>query len=308
MERRPFGQTGLQTSILGFGSSPAAHLNTDATTVTQMLNRLLDAGMNTVDTAASYPGSEKFIGEHLSHRRKDFILISKCGTKVEGVEGENWSRGLILQTVDRALRLLKTDVIDVMLLHTCDLNTLKKGEALGALVEAREAGKIRFAGFSGDNESAAYACAHPDVAVVEMSINIADQINLDVAIPEARKHKVGVIAKRPVANAAWKDPALQQGLYRGYSKPYTDRLAKMNLKPAHLGFSGPPEQSWPEIAIRFAISQPAVSTAVIGTTNPANAEANLAAINKGPLEKDVIEKLRAAFHKADPNGEWRGLT
>ena len=74
--------------------------------------------------------------------------------------------------------LYRHSVVDVMLLHSCDLATLQKGEALGALVKARDAGKIRFAGYSGDNEAAAWAAAHPDIAVLETSISIADQRNI----------------------------------------------------------------------------------------------------------------------------------
>ena len=90
-----------------------------------------------IDTAASYPGSERFIGEHLSHRRNEFVLISKCGSKIPESDASPWSEKLVSDTVDRALRLLKTDRIDVMLLHSCDLETLKNGEAIGALAKAR---------------------------------------------------------------------------------------------------------------------------------------------------------------------------
>src|SRR5208282_5869656 len=105
----------------------------------------------------------------------------------DDLRAEPWSPDLISQTIDRSLRLLKTDVLDVMLLHSCDLETLKKGDALGALVQARAAGKIRFAGYSGDNDAAAYAAAHPDVAVIETSINLVDQANLDLVLPVAQK-------------------------------------------------------------------------------------------------------------------------
>jgi aryl-alcohol dehydrogenase-like predicted oxidoreductase len=178
----------------------------------------------------------------------------------------------------------------------------------GALVKARDAGKIRFAGYSGDNEAVAYAAALDDAAVVEMSLSIADQANIDQALPVAVKHNTGVIAKRPLANAAWKDLGQQPGMYKDYAKDYTQRLHEMKLNPSDLGISGPAEQAWPELALRFTLSQTGVSTAVIGTTNPANARANLATADKGPLPADVITKIREAFRRADPKGSWRGLT
>ena len=77
-------------------------------------------------------------------------------------------------------------------------------------------------------------------------------------------------------------------MYKSYAKTYTERLAKMKLSPAALGFSGPPETAWPELALRFTLSQPGVHCAIIGTTNPDNARANLEAAEKGPLPPEVV--------------------
>src|SRR6187551_1513154 len=100
MEKRAFGRTGLSVSVLGFGAAPIGFLKTDRDRVGAILNLLLDNGMNLIDTAASYPGSEEAIAATVGHRRKDFVLVSKCGGKVSGVEGEPWSEKLITQTVD----------------------------------------------------------------------------------------------------------------------------------------------------------------------------------------------------------------
>jgi aryl-alcohol dehydrogenase-like predicted oxidoreductase len=308
MEKRIFGRTGLQVSVLGFGTAPAAHLDTEQEQTAKIIGRLLDAGMNVIDTAMSYPGSEEFLGKYFSGRRKDFVLISKCGQKIPESDTPDWSYETISRSIDRSLRLLKTDVIDVMLLHTCDFATLKKGDALRALADARDAGKIRFAGYSGDNDAVAWAAAQPDVAVVEMSVNITDQINIDVALPVAKKHNVGVIAKRPVANAAWKDPSQQPGMYRSYSQQYTERFKKMGLKLSELGHNDSDLRAWAEIALRFTLSFPEIHTAVIGTTDARNGQANLAAAEQGPLSNDLVQKIRAAFRKADPLGHWKGLT
>ncbi|HEY1629399.1 MAG TPA: aldo/keto reductase, partial [Tepidisphaeraceae bacterium] len=219
-----------------------------------------------------------------------------------------WSYETVSRTVDRSLRLLKTDALDVMLLHTCDLATLKKGDALRALADARKAGKIRFAGYSGDNDAVAWAAAQGNVAVVEMSLNITDQMNIDVALPLTKQHNVGVIAKRPVANAAWKEPSQQPGMYRSYSHEYTERFKKMGLKLSDLDYKDSDEKAWAEIALRFTLSLSEVHTAVIGTTSARHAQANLAAAEQGPLPSKVVQKIRDAFRKADPNKQWRGLT
>jgi aryl-alcohol dehydrogenase-like predicted oxidoreductase len=308
MHKTTFGRTGFQVSTLGYGCAPGAFLKAERESLAKIVGAMLDAGVNLIDTAAMYPGSEEFLGQHLSSRRKDFVLVSKCGTKIPDLAGEPWSKAYISAQVDRALKLLKTDVIDVMLLHSCDQATLHKGEALEALVAARDAGKIRHAGYSGDNEAAAYAATLPDIAVIETSVNICDQRNIDLVLPACIEHSVGVLAKRPIANAAWKDLATQQGLYKTYAKEYTERLAKMKLTPAELGFAGEPAQIWPEIALRFTLGQPGVHVAIVGTTKLESFQANLAVSGKGPLPVDAARKLRDAFRAADPDGKWLGQT
>ena len=278
-----------------------------------ILNYLLDHGVNLIDTAASYKNSEELIGDAIGKRRDQYILVSKCGQSFDDLKGEEWSAEQIARTVDRSLRRLKTDHLDVMLLHSCSLDVLQRGEAVGALAKARDAGKIRHAGYSGDNDAVAYAATLRDIAVIETSINIADQANITRVLPVARQHNVGVIAKRPIANAAWKSPDQQPGMYRDYASSYTDRLKKMNITPADVGFTGAgvtgdATADWPQLALRFTLSFPEVHSAIIGTTNPANAQKNIDFANQGALPRDVVEKIRAAFHHADPVGAWKGLT
>ena len=306
MDKATFGKTGLIVSRLGFGAGPIGFLKTDQERVGRILNMLLDSGVNVIDTAASYLGSEEVIGNTVAHRRDQYVLISKCGQSFPDLPGAAWSEQVITATVDRSLRRLRTEGLDVLLLHSCDLATLKKGEALGALVKAREAGKIRCAGYSGDNDAAAYAATLADVAVLETSVNIADQMNLDTVLPAARKNNLGVIAKRPIANAAWKEPSEQPGFYGTYASEYHRRLKQMKLNPTDLGFTDPPDQAWTELALRFTLSQVGVHAAIIGTTNPEHARANIAAARKGPLPPQFVQKIREAFLRADPQRRWTG--
>ena len=97
-------------------------------------------------------------------------------------------------------------------------------------------------------------------------MNICDQANLDAVLPETRRRNIGVIAKRPIANAAWKGTAHQRGLYVDYTKTYIDRFAIMKDIFDEMGFEGATAETWPEIALRFTVWQPGVTTAVVGTT------------------------------------------
>ncbi len=305
MIKHPFGNTGEEVSILGFGTAPIGYLNADQERAGKILNMMLDAGVNLIDTGASYPGSEQMIGKTIGHRRREFLLVSKCGGSLPDIEDGKWTPSLVSKTVDRSLKNLGTDVLDVMLLHSCDLKTLKENGLIEPLVQARDAGKIRFLGYSGDNETAAYAAGLEEISVIETSINLADQINITKVLPICRSRNVGVLAKRPIANAAWKDISQQQGLYKTYAKVYTDRLAKMKLQPADLGFT---DADWPEIALRFTLSQSGVHCAIIGSQNPDNAARNIALADKGPLPADVVQKIQQAFLTADPDGRWAGQT
>lgn len=309
MDTLSFGATGLPATPVGFGGAPFGLLGVPEADSDRLLDALLDLGVALVDTAASYADSEAAIGRAIGARRDQYTLVSKCGQQVGDETAEAWSAELIANSVDRSLRRLRTDHIDVMLLHSCALEILQRGEALEALRRARAAGKIRFLGYSGDNEAAVWAAEQPDVAVIETSINIADQHNIDGALAVARRRNLGVLAKRPIANAAWKQPEQQPGFYRNYSTIYHQRLARMGLSLEELGYDGDraPDEAWPELALRFTLSQPGVHTAIVGTTNPRHVAANIAAADKGPLPAAQAAAIRAAFAGAEQGDseEWR---
>jgi aryl-alcohol dehydrogenase-like predicted oxidoreductase len=305
-----FGRTGLPVSPLGFGGAPIGNLDTDQEAVTSILTTLLDHGVNVIDTAHAYHGSEESIGRAVSDRRDEFVLITKCGSKwKEDDLPPAWTPEYARATIDRSLQRLRTDCLDVVLLHSCDLETLQRGDVLDAVVEARDAGKIRFAGYSGDNEAAAWAAAQPDIAVLQTSISMCDQRNIDQVLPVAAANDVGVMAKRPVANGAWKATDVQHEKYLNYAKPYHERFAAMGLDLQSVRDAcGSPVIDWPEIALRFTLSIPGVHTAIVGTTSPTNTRSNLAAADAGPLPSAAVELIRSAWRTADPDNEWPGLT
>lgn len=305
MEKRRLGRTGFEVSALGFGGGPVGFLGTEQDKVTTIVNYLLDNGVNFIDTAAGYPGSEEALGNAVSHRRDEYVLVSKCGQAFDDLEGDAWSAQVIEQTVDRALRRLKTDHLDVMLLHSCEQEVLEKGEAVEALVRARDAGKIRHAGYSGDNDAVLYAAGLDAIDVVETSVNICDQANIDSLLPEAKRCDIGVIVKRPVANAAWLGVGQQPGFYANYTTNYSERFEAMGLDLADLGGDG----DWAEIALRFTLAQDGVTSAIVGTTNPENAKRNIEVAAKGPLPNEMTVAIRSAFARAElTSGEaWLGL-
>lgn len=308
MERVLLGKTELNVSRLGYGGAPIGFLETDQQAISHILGYLLDQGVNLVDTAAMYLGSEQALGKALIGRRDEVVLVSKGGPADADLPGSAWSEELILASIDRSLKRLQTDYLDVFLLHTCDQAVLERGAALSAVLKAIKAGKVRHAGYSGDNAAAAYAAGLEEISVIEMSINIADQANLDSVLPLCRERDLGVIVKRPLANAAWNPLDRLRGMYRSYAEVYHQRLQAMNVTPMELGYSGHIEVEWPEIALKFALYHEGVHTAIVGTTSQTNAEANLMAAEKNPLREEVVTRLQAAFKKAEEEaGEtWLG--
>src|ERR1700747_1139898 len=149
MEKRQLGKTDMRVSVLGFGGAEIGFEHASPADVEKLLKSALDAGLNIIDTGECYRDSEELIGKTVSDRRKDFYLFTKCGHP-HGIEsGANWSGDSILQRIERSLRRLKTDQLDIMQLHSCSESELRKGEAISALQVAREKGYTRYIGYSG---------------------------------------------------------------------------------------------------------------------------------------------------------------
>lgn len=299
MEKRQLGQTDMQVSVLGFGGSEIGYEHASAETVARLLNSALDAGLNVIDTAECYEGSEELIGQTVSHRRKDFYLFTKCGHP-RGIGSEDWSGSSLLESIERSLRRLKTDCLDLVQLHSCSESVLREGEAITALQTARKKGYARYLGYSGDSLAAKFAVESGAFDTLQTSINIADQEPLDLTLPIAREKQMGVIAKRPIANAAWKE---QHKPIDSYHHVYWDRLSKL-----HYDFiwQRPLEESI-ATALRFTLTVPGVHTAIVGTAKPERWAQNAKMVEAGALAKGEFDTIRERWDDIRPR-TWIGQT
>src|SRR5262249_40956316 len=143
MEKRAFGKTDMQVSVLGFGGAEIGMEKATPETVTELLRSALDAGLNVIDTAECYGQSEEMIGHAVGDRRKDFYLFTKCGHP-EDMSKEDWSPESLLQSIERSLQRLKADHVDLVQLHSCSEAELRKGDVVSALKKAREKGYTRY--------------------------------------------------------------------------------------------------------------------------------------------------------------------
>jgi aryl-alcohol dehydrogenase-like predicted oxidoreductase len=297
MEKRRLGKTDMDVSVLGFGGSEIGYEHASPETVAELLNSALDAGLNVIDTAECYYNSEELIGQAVSDRRKEFYLFTKCGHPHGMESGADWSKDSILKSIERSLERLKTDRLDLVQLHSCSESTLRKGEAIEALQTARERGYTRYIGYSGDSRAAHFAVECGAFDTVQTSISIADQEAINLTVPLARERKMGVIAKRPIANAAWKTGHRP---IDSYHHEYWERLRKLNYDFLH----GDLEKSI-SIALRFTLSIPGVHTAIVGTKNPERWEQNAKLLEAGPLDEPTFRNIRERWEECAPR-TWIG--
>lgn len=290
MEQRQFGFTGLKVSALGFGAGHIGDSNADEKQINKLLNTAVDLGINLFDSARGYGASEERIGKFLSHRRKEIILSTKVGYSIPGYT--DWTYDCVKAGIDQALKNLRTNYIDIVHLHSCSGEILKNNGVIDALEKAKEEGKIKVSAYSGENDDLAYAIESGRFGSIQTSINIADQRNLDSLLPRAKVKGMGVIAKRPAANAPWR--FIEQPVGR-YVEEYWLRLKRMNLRL---------DLDLHEIALRFAAFTWGVDSVIAGTNDIKHLQDNVKQIEKGPLSYDIYYEIRNAFKQNDIN--WIG--
>ncbi len=299
MEKRKLGNTDMSVSVLGFGGSEIGYERASLATVKQLLNGALDAGLNVIDTAECYVMSEELIGNAVSHRRKDFYLFTKCGHE-RGWGNPDWRPESLLKSIERSLKRLKTDRVDLVQLHSCSESELRQGHVIDALLRARERGCTRYIGYSGDSRAALYAVECGAFDTLQTSVSIADQEVIDLTLPSAIERNIGVIAKRPLANIAWQNG--NRPPYDGYARSYWERLQKLKYE-----FLQGDLDAIAPLALRFTLGVPGVHIAIVGTARAGRFAENATALEAGPLPKDLFDGIRRRWHEI-ASDKWTGQT
>ncbi len=307
MERTVLGRTGLEVSRLGIGLSEIGFNLTldDLDQASRVMNSALDAGINFLDTAACYGISEELVGASVAHRRDEIVLVTKAGHYLPRGEGEDWTRELITESIENSLRLMKTDHVDVVQLHSCDVNVLERGEVIDALEAARAAGKTRYIGYSGDNENAEWAVKSGRFDTLQTSFNLVDQGARNVILPGAEANNMGVIIKRPIGNAVWaaaQDPKPYSHL-PDYTAPYYERAQAMLAEGP---IPGEPDDRI-LLAMGFTFAHPEVDVAIIGTQRPEHMQSNIELVsNHLPISSEAVTALHDRYDRVADGWEQRG--
>ncbi len=278
------GSTELEVSRHGFG---AARIGDGAPLdqIEALFDSLLDLGITFIDTADCYAHSEEFIGRYLKDRLDEFVVATKCGCVNPGEEGVEYSREVIERGIDRSLERMGLECLDLVFLHTCSAEVLRAGEATDALIRARDAGKVRYIGYSGDDADALQAISMGIFDAIQVTFNILNQAALDEVLPAAEQAGIGVVAKRPIANAR----LLPEDSPQYHAGPYWDPVRALLVD----------EGAWTdplECSLRFTLSHPIITSAIIGTTDAAHARENARRARADALSPQLLD----ALHKLRP--------
>jgi len=298
MRFRPFGRTGLQVSALGFGCWPMAGDRYGAIEddeAVKAIHRALDKGVNCVDTAPAYGGghSEEVVARALEKRRRDVILVTKCGVKPPppGQLGplRDASRANIFREIDLSLKRLRTDWVDVLLVHWPDASTPFE-ETMRALEEVVSSGRVRFVGVSNFTGAMMADCMRTRrIDVSQVGYHMFDRRQEGETFPTCLREGIGVMGYGSLghglltgafttatnfgeASRDWRGGgvAFGQPIFRGdnfkTNVTVAERLQREIAKPRGVPLS--------QIALAWVLGNPAISTALVGARTPAEVDAN----------------------------------
>jgi len=291
MEKTKFGNTNLLVSRLGVGMSELGYEQSQETDTRakEILNFALDSGINFLDTAACYGNGEELIGKSIANRRDEFVLSTKAGHLAGGYSGQAWTAQTVRDSIERSLKRINTDYLDIVHLHSCSVKVLERGDVIQALQDAKRAGKTRYIGYSGDNKSAEWAVESGLFDSLQTSFNLVDQkARQTELLSRAKEGGMGIIAKRPIANAAWG----ANGTPSSYAREYYQRARTMS-EPGPV----PDEPDDPiQLALGFVLAHDEVDTAIVGTSDLGHMRENIEWFYNHPeLDDETIDELHQRF-------------
>jgi len=311
MEKRPFGRTGLQVSAIGFGcwEIGGGYGHIERTEFDRAVARALDLGINCFDTAEGYGlgASERALGEALGSRRKDAIIVTKFGIGYKDKpKMRDASRARCMASIEKSLANLGTDCVDVYLIHWPDHVTPFE-ETMRALEDVVRQGKARFVGLSNFKRDEIDACAQVRrVDVVQYGWNMFDRRMQREVFPYCREHGVGVMAYGSLAYGLltgtftrnvdfgsddWRARADKMGSIKLFDTLFGPECFPRNLAVADdlKALAARHGRSLPQLALRWAVANPVVSTALVGCRTVAEVEDNVGALDWSIDGADAVE-------------------
>jgi aryl-alcohol dehydrogenase-like predicted oxidoreductase len=265
-----------------------------------VLNAVLDAGINMIDTSPDYGASEELIGAFISHRRAEFFLSSKCGCPIDPPPGERpphvFTRANVRAGVEQSLRRMKTDHIDLVQFHISPSRAeLEANDSVAELVALRDEGKIGFLGMSGTlpNLTDHIAMGVFDAFQIPYSALERDH---EASIHDAAVGGAGTIIRGGVARGVPVAAAeVMERLPEQFRQTYAKRRDLWDEAGLDEVLDGLPRM---EFMLRFTLSHPDMTTTIVGTSNPKHLADNVAAAKKGPLPADQYNEAKRRLSAA----------
>ena len=292
LEKARLGGTGLEVTRLGYGAMEVRAgergrpIEDDE--AGRVLNAVLDAGINFIDTSIDYGRSEEFIGRYISHRRDEFLLASKCGCPVGSLPpGDHvFTRDNITAGVDQSLKRMRIDYLDAVQFHSSpSRGIIEQEDAIQTLVDLKAAGKIRLLGSSSVMPNLA---DHIDMGVFDVFQIPYSALNREheAWITKAASAGVGTIIRGGVAKG---EPG-QSGVSRPDSWAKFDEAGLDELRDEG--------ESRTSFMLRFTLTHPDLHTTIVGTKNPDHLAENVAAARRGRLPQDTYEEAKRRLDAA----------
>ena len=296
LPKRQLGRTGLQVTTLGYGAmelrgAPRGRDVSDEQ-AERILNAVLDAGINYIDTSIDYGFSEERIGRYISGRRSEYYLASKCGcwalpgepppTEGNSRQPHVFTAENVRAGVEQSLRRLQTDYIDVVQFHSSPTRSqLEDRGALQTLQDLQREGKVRFLGISGTIPNLKEQIDMGVFDVFQIPYSALEREHEEL-ISEAARAGGGTVIR---GGAAKGGPGKEEGRF-------WDRWQEVGIDDLIDGTSRM------EFILRFTYTHPDLHTTIVGTVNPEHLQDNIDALLKGPLPADVYAEAKRRLSDA----------
>jgi aryl-alcohol dehydrogenase-like predicted oxidoreductase len=315
MKYRELGRTGWKVSEISFGAWAIGGTwgAVEDKESLAALHAALDGGVNFFDTADVYGDghSERLLAKLKKERKETFYIATKAGRRLPRQTPEGYSRENLTAWIERSLRNLQTDALDLLQLHCPHPEVFYRPEVFNILDNLVKAGKIRYYGVSVEKvEEALKAIEFPGVQTVQIIFNIFRQRPAELFFPEAKRRQVGILARVPLASG------MLSGKFTRNSKFEKDDHRNFNRHGEAFDrgetFSGVDfetglhvvEELKPlasknvtltQLALRWILEFPAVTCAIPGAKRPAQVAENIAASDLNPLSEATMKKIQAVY-------------
>ncbi len=318
MEYRTLGRTGWKISTIGFGAwgiGGDAWGQTDDRNSLDALRQALDLGVNFIDTADVYGDghSEQLIAQVLKERRERVIVATKAGRRLNPHVAAGFTRANLTAFVERSLRNLQTETLDLLQLHCPPSEVYDMPEVFAILDDLVQAGKLRYYGVSVERvDEALKAITYPNVQSVQIIFNMFRLKPAEEFFVAAREREVGILARVPLASGLLTgklraDTAFAQSDHRNYNRhgeafdqgetfsgvDYATGLqAVEELRPLV-----PQGVTLSQFALRWILMFPEVTTTIPGAKTPAQAAENTQAAQLPPLTEETMQRVQAIYDR-----------